>query len=329
MLFNHGKYFFLFAAPAALAAQGAPREARACSRLPNESPVVATFSNSASYPSNAVFFFSHPFPGLDGADEAEVTVDGAPARLVSTEAEAERFGATPRQSPGSSAAFRVEPEPRAGQRVVILGRDCRRPSPWGSASDECPLTELTFTAAEADTTPPPTPALTYGVKDFSEVSAGCDEVARPKAYVRVQAPPEPAGASAPVLYVVKAYDDETLARVISSSSAPGDAPSVDIAIHDGNGAKAKCISFRALDLAGNESSAPVVHCDLPAVPTPPPRADGERREATPPSAPPAADGSVTACHASSAATDRPTSRATSLLAAALLLGARRRRRAAQ
>jgi hypothetical protein len=151
-----GTFGFLLLPLSVAAALSAPGEARACTYDPEVRPATASFPNGSSYPSNAVFFFDGDFPGDGGVEAVEVTIDGFPARLVSTARESEGFGEVSREHLSSERIYRITPEPRAGQRVAIRGADCG----VGATSGECPVVEFTFTATAPDRAPPAAPALT-------------------------------------------------------------------------------------------------------------------------------------------------------------------------
>ncbi|HEU4410830.1 MAG TPA: hypothetical protein VFS43_36595 [Polyangiaceae bacterium] len=305
-----GGSWFLFFALGAAAALSAPGEARACSlpQPPKGFAASASFVNGSSYPSNAVIFFSGLFPGEAGVEGVEVTVDGFPARLVPTEGE--RFGEVSEAYLTTDRAFRVSPEPRPGQRVVIRGVDCGADEGFGP-SGECPEVEFKYTATAPDEAPPAAPVVTYDVQEYSSLSASCDRETELRVFAHLSTPLE-GGAGAPSEYVVEGFADEALTERVFVSRVGAGRPSYDVALTE----TVKCVRVWAFDYAGNEVQPSAPECALPAWPAPEPKVPAER---------PVASAEPGGCHVSAAAAARPAPWAALLAASALLLGGRRRR----
>jgi hypothetical protein len=331
-----------FALPSALvtlgvaAALGAPGEARACSLPKQTVPLTTSFVSGSVYPSNAVIVVSGTFagdfvgrPNLDGEElvltgGATVTVNDAPARLVSTAGESFGELSAPLLSSDLSVrmAVRVSPEPRPGQRVVLRGPDCAARD-QAAPEGECPVAEFRYVAGAADTASPEVSGVTYGVRDEATLSADCSSQYTSRHFVRLPPAPERA-ASAPVAYVIEGFADASLTQRIFSAQLSEFESKLDTHLgHPSNGLA--CVRIRAFDLAGNEAKAEAVECNLPPLPTPQSAPVGQPEVEAPIAIAPVRSEEAVGCHAASTGA-RPTPWAALVTAAAFSLGGLRRRR---
>lgn len=315
-----GTFGFLLFPLGVVAALSAPGEARACTFAFQPHPATASFPSGSSYPSNATFFFDGDFPGDGGVEAVEVTVDGFPARLVSTKSDNEGFGKVSRDHLSSEGRFRVVPEPRAGQRVTIRGADCE----YGESSGECPVVEFKFTATAPDKTPPAVPSLSYDIQEYASIDAMCGKRLEPRVFAHV-APPLEGGAAAPVSYLIEQFADEAMTKVVGTAHATSLGAQFDAALD----ADTKCVRVWTYDFAGNDAAAATTDCALPALPSPPAGAAGgpepKGLEPVSPGGPPAANADKFGCHVSAATGGVAAPWAALLAASALALGGLRRR----
>lgn len=221
-----------------------PRSADACG-VPAPELTSTVPADGATYPGNAALLFS----GFDlTLDAVTVTVDGQPASLVPAPL-AEGFAAI---------AALVEPQPQAGQTVVVSGSFC--------SPEFCDPVSLTYTASAPDlTAPAPLAEQAYfGVYDHADFASGggdCQSDSDLTFYLHV---PQTAPAGGEALPVVRAsYDPDGEGGAFGIRStvySPGDMATLVISATDEqllgkDPATEVCITIEVVDTAGNAAPA--------------------------------------------------------------------------
>jgi MYXO-CTERM domain-containing protein len=229
---------------AALASFCSLGAARACSPpLPGLSGSLP--ESGATYPANAVVFLYGYQLALD---DAEVTVDGAPAALVAD---------TSVTAPIGALAVRVDPEPAPGQVVTLTGTFC-------SAGSGCPEETVTYTAGPADDDAPASPGrVTFDVYDHADFVAdigACESDSHVAWFVHFQGAPPAEGGAAPVLHLVEGFRDEKLSDLAFSSHAFASEDDVTVTIRSrvetlegADVTEAICFRVTTIDTAGNKA----------------------------------------------------------------------------
>jgi MYXO-CTERM domain-containing protein len=224
----------------AFAVTAIPRLADACS-APESGLTASIPAGGATYPANAALVFEGHGISLAAVT---VTIDGAPAALVEADL------------PGLGLVAQIEPEPAAGQAVVVSGNFC--------AFEECEPHTLSFTAGPADTSAPNATDVTFAAFDHAAfVSSGGDCMSDSDLtfYVHTDVSPQAAG-QAPIRYRMSfapALADLEVGGLFAAQGPSTRAISVtddllaDAAITD------LCLQLDVIDLAGN-AATPIEVC---------------------------------------------------------------------
>ncbi len=209
-------------------------------------------STGETYPGNAAVFFL----GYDiSLTSVSVKVDGQPASFMAApDIDALGLG---------SLAARIVPTPAKGQMVTIEGDFCPAASPCGNSV-------ITFTAGDADNTPPAAPTTIsfdlHDYPDFKSSGGDCQSDSDLGWWIDVEATP-PAASESLVALRVEAFRDETFQEVVFAESTFLSSTKQSLSSHHTinvlNGADApEAFCFRASlrDVAGNPASETVHAC---------------------------------------------------------------------
>jgi len=210
--------------------------------------------DGGSYPANGIVLLFGDGVALD----ATVTVDGAPASLV----QATEF---PVGFMGGIGA-RVQPEPAAGQEVVITGDFC------DDAMDEsfgCEDKTIRYVATAADDVAPAAPASVsfdvYDHADFHSSGGDCQSDSDLAWFVHVDADAPEAGGT-PVAHLVEGFapdaTETTVMRLVFVDGATTDVTFRASASQLGGRSLGEAMCFRVstFDAAGHQSAASDTVC---------------------------------------------------------------------